>query len=658
MSFILASMLLASTASTATSAEAMPVDAPPPPEAPLQQRFDWATRAGEQGRCQEAVAQFEAIERTLTAPAAPLVKAAIAVRKGQCLLPLGQIDQGETAIRAGLPTLITQGANFRGDVRMAHLALGAVAMARLDYAIAEHDLRAALALSEGQARVRPLVDLARVTAFDGGPQPLAYAQEAIDLLRAREDATTKEGKEQIALAMTIHARILLNQGQVSPAFAELQQSVSLLGGGLTTRISLSDVTARSDLAIAALLDNKPDLARQYLAYTGAGRMKDAPFASARQMDTPDCGAAEGLMPEDMAVIEFSLGEDGAVKRVTPIYSRKGRDVALAFARAVRDWAWTPEDAKAIPAFYRVATRIELRCSNRGGPREGILSPVSAAFWQWTGVPAELEGGDVRALPAARALAAGKDGRDRLAAIAWMNTNRFTAYEERERDLEQAVQLAERLDAPAPVKTYLAVTLSKASSKSYFNPAPVRALLARPEILADPLSAATARLSIASPAYRYPAPPDADALIDAVIQDDRLPANDPLKISALLQKASFAVRRGDLQTAQASFARTGLTEQQCAIIGPPPALQKTGINSESFPRDAMAWGFDGWVKTEFDIGADGKTQTQRAIIAYPPFVFNKAAVDVVQSTRYEISYRPETKLGCAANQRTINFQIAR
>jgi hypothetical protein len=55
---------------------------------------------------------------------------------------------------------------------------------------------------------------------------------------------------------------------------------------------------------------------------------------------------------------------------------------------------------------------------------------------------------------------------------------------------------------------------------------------------------------------------------------------------------------------------------------------------------------GWVTTEFDIDAAGRTANQRAIIAYPPFVFEQASVGIVKGARFEQRYRPEGGLGCA------------
>ncbi len=87
------------------------------------------------------------------------------------------------------------------------------------------------------------------------------------------------------------------------------------------------------------------------------------------------------------------------------------------------------------------------------------------------------------------------------------------------------------------------------------------------------------------------------------------------------------------------------------------LKRAGADSSRFPMEAMRWGFEGWVKTEYDIAADGKTTSQRAVIAYPPFVFRDAAVGMAKDFRFEASYRPEGAAGCTAAQQNIAFHIS-
>ena len=667
MPFILAIAALASQAAAAQP-QAVPAQS-------TQQIFDVASAAAEEGRCDDAIKGFELIEARPAIRKSDVATAAIAVRKGVCLIQLGRAGEAVSTIRDGARLLAGKGETFTNDVRTARLALGRVAFQRLDYVTAAEDFRAALEASAGTSRFEPLIYLARATAFDGGPQPLAYASEALAILKADGNAT----KQSIAGAQTVHARILMNQGRHKEAYAELKDSLRLQGG-LDLRVDLADIVTRSDLAIAALLTGDRDGARTYLAYTGAGRMKDAPFAKAVNMSPPACGTA-GLKPDDFAVVEFMLKEDGWVEGVAPIYTTGGREVALEFARAVSEWSWKPEDAKAVPELFRAATRVEMRCTS-AEERPSIIAPLETEVLQWAGgsfTSGESEGDSAaRTLPlvkeALRQAEASGDRRAAIRSLVWLGKSDVVPPKEQIAYLDHALLTGSAGGTPASVTTYIAflkiwATQRRESEKngrdksarlaaSRRSRQALRALLAAPAVAADPLNAATLRLLIAQPEYRLEPAPDADALLDAVIADSGLPPRSPLKVNALLQKASRAAAQGRLDLAQESFAQTGLSEQQCALIGISPAVRKSGASSSDFPVDALRMGFEGWVQVEFDVGADGRTVAPRATVAYPPMIFNDAALGIGRDTLYERSYRPEGGLACSAEQHTVVFRLPR
>jgi hypothetical protein len=187
---------------------------------------------------------------------------------------------------------------------------------------------------------------------------------------------------------------------------------------------------------------------------------------------------------------------------------------------------------------------------------------------------------------------------------------------------------------------------------------LRALLARPEVAAEPIGAATLRLAIAE-LHQYDSkntPADAPQLIAAVADARDLAEHHPLRVHALLAQANAAAARGDMAAAAGAFARTGLSEQQCALIGPKPTMASSGASSELYPVDLMQLGFEGWTRIEYDIAADGRTAGQRTLIAYPPFLFGDAAKAMIGKTRYVRSYRPETSVACAANQLSFRFAL--
>lgn len=632
----------------------------PAPPATLQQRFDAASAAAESGECSTAIPQFEALESSAVARRNPLVVAAIAVRKGGCLIGTDRSAEAEAAIQRGLPVLEAKGATFADDVRAARLGLGAAAQLRFDYETAEREYEAALALSTGVARMRPLLALSRIRMFDHNGRALAEATEAKTLA----ETTPAYTKKDIAVVQTQYARVLLNEGRKKEAYDVLKDSLKKQGG-LGTRVGLSDIATRSDLAIAALQNKDEQSAREYLAYTGAGRMKDGPFGSAAAMEAPVCGSETGLKPDDVAIVEFSLAEDGHVSAVSPIYTPGNRAVALAFARAVAGWSWRADVAAKVPALFRFATRVEMRCA-KAGDRPSITAPLNQAYRDWlrdAGAPepewADLP--DARALPLQRAALARATAANARPATLQATTalieNAVLPNDERPALTARAFDLVSAIDAPVAARTYIMAYKSGIDAdNAKAARAGLRALLAQPAIAADPLSAGTLRLLIAQPGYREPPPPDAQALLDAVIDAPGLPAHHPLKVNAMLQEANVLAAKGDLTAARAVFDRTGLSEEQCAMIGLVPSMKRSGASSSDYPDAAIRMGFEGWVKTEFDVAADGATVAPRAIVAYPPFVFDEAATGIMRGARFTSSFRPSGSLACSGNQQSVVFRI--
>lgn len=175
----------------------------------LQQQFNAATDAAQAGDCKTAMPLFEALAKDPRVKPGSLPAAAIAVREGHCLLSAGRNDEGEALVEAGLPVMRAAGANYAGDVAGAEIELGNLASLRHDEALAIAHYRAALTLLTGDERITPLLDLAQVTAFDGGTEPLADADEALKLAMAKG----QPDKKVLAYIHDIHARILMNQGQ-------------------------------------------------------------------------------------------------------------------------------------------------------------------------------------------------------------------------------------------------------------------------------------------------------------------------------------------------------------------------------------------------------------------------------------------------------------
>ncbi|HWL46807.1 MAG TPA: hypothetical protein VNQ31_03745 [Sphingomonadaceae bacterium] len=633
--------------------------------------FDRASEAAARGDCATALPLFAQLAADARIRPGTLVAGAVAARRGICLFATGQIDESAAQLQAALPILKKAGPEFTVDLFEAEQPLGGIALRRWDHDGAVAHYKTALALSgAGIDRVATLVQLAKATAFDGGEAPLGYADEALRL----EQTRPAPRKPTIATIHTVKGRILMNQGRNKEAWAELKQALAL-SGGLTRRVTLDEVAIRSDLAQAALLNGDKDAARLYLAYTGAGRIQESPFVSPVSMVPPARGPETGLTTDDGAVVEFSIGDDGDVSSAQTVYTRGDHTVAATFARAVYGWHWKPEQIAAIPAFYKNLVRVELRCTN-GAERisGGILAPIQERFLGWAAPyldgfdPGAAKIGDGLEKLAALADRAEREGRLPAAVAALATRSALMPGWQTELALldefDKALALAGQAKLPAEVVN--AIVVFRARAASGLNPRARRrasaagripdgdaALLvaARPELANDALAQDTLLL-LSEGAHSRKA--DGAAILSRVADDGRLADHHPLRQVALLRLADLAAAEGRLDEAQGYFGRTGLTEQQCALIGVEPAMKSDGVSSADYPMEALRYGFGGWVSLEYDIDASGRTRGIRALIAYPPFIFAEAAEKVAQGVVYRSSYRPEGGVACSANRETVRF----
>lgn len=649
---------------------ALAVVSPPANEAPplkgprtLQQDFDDASSDAAAGKCQNAIPKFEALERNAKIKPGSIPAAAIAVRKGICLARLNKAEADEVSMQTALSTLAKAGNSFDIDVADGWSALGDASYRRYDYAGAVDAYKRALAVTKGEYRLIILTKLAKATTFDGDAASLSYAEEGLKIL----SSMPKPNKDSLATFHTLYARTLLNQGIVKPAYKELKTALAL-SGGLTIKTTLSEVSLRSDLAMAAMLAGEKSEARRYLAYTGAGRIEKSPFKAAEFMDPPLCGDETGLRPDDVAVVEFSITEDGTVASAQTVYSRGGPQVAAAFGRAVSDWYWKPEDLQAIPAFYRMLTRVELRCSNLLAAGLGVMGPLRERFHAWatSRIPAvglsDITNSRLREILHQHAddTAGSADATVRIAALGWLAQIEPASGPQRVAMADEAMSLAGRVHVPQEVIHYLRIVRQIASlagqkesvSKSL---SALMALANDSAIANDALAANTLRLMAARGRLATKLK-EAPALLNAVAQDERLPSHHPLRQLAWLDLAGRAASDGNRAEAQKYFSRTGLTEEQCALLGEAPTLKRTNVNSNDYPNEALMMGFEGWVRTEHDIMTDGKTANVRPIIAYPPMIFVDAAKGMTTDLQYDVSFRPGSSLACNANRQTFNFII--
>jgi hypothetical protein len=620
------------------------------PARTVQQDFEAAEALDAGTDAAAALAAWDAFERRVAAR--PRSRGIALVRKSAALVRLDRRDEAVAAARAGLALLPASDTTLRADRYQAFLNLAGIAQMSIDYASAAD----AYAQAEAQA-VEPAEKLAALrglikTATFTDPDAATQAAARADVLLA---AGTVD-KAVVADFRSAKSVLALNRGDLPGATAEAMEAVKLLGG-LTTQTDLRDVAARSNAAIALLLSGRKDEARRYMAMTGAGRVTTGNFNMGAAMTPPDCGGETGLKPADMAVVQFSVGDDGNVLIAEPIYAAGGSEVALAFARAAQNWWWSAEQTKAIPPFLRYNARVELRC-NMAFQRPSVYDGLIADLAVWSaqrGAPlADEPDNPAQALPAQRAALAAAKGDGVFPALMALVRSPVIPREERADLAQRALAFAQANNAPVTGQLALDFVVrtngtADADKRATFRRI-VSPLLTQAPYAGNPQARGALRLFLAD-SERHGSDKAASVLLAQIVDDAALPANDPLKVGALIRLASMAQQRGDEAAAKTAFARSGLAANQCALVDDAPKLVSVG---GTFPSEAQAWGFEGWTRTQFDVAADGKVVGSRAIVSYPPFIFTKAGLDTANGARYSKSYRPDGGLACGANTQNVKF----
>lgn len=631
----------------------------------VQAQFESATLALEAEKWSDALATFEALERRLQST--PRSLALVRVRKAEALMRLRRTDEAEAALTAGLAALPPQDASLREDRLLALINLGEINERSLDYGEAlRHFLEAQPLAAPSGMEMRVLRGLIRTRMFYDGKTALADADRAIALAAAQPGDTEKSQ----APFRILRGRILMNLGRFREAQAELKRATDALGG-LTLTVDAADIAARSDMAIAALLNKRPDEARKYLAYTGAGRVMDA-MAKSSQMPSPPCGAEGDLRPEDVAVVEFSIREDGSVGATAPIYSSREGDSALAFARAASAWSWSAEQVKEIPLLFRMLTRVEMRCTTTAERPSivGILQDDVASWLDASGIaPITLPDGSdaVRAKPLLDELAArerkhGATSPQLIPALTEVAGNVITPREQAANAAERALAIARAAGAPPPVVAALGIRAATTSfvRKGYTpkGKAPnFTSLLGDPSVMGHPRAATAVRLAAADHLYQARGrEKEAIAQLTATGETPGLGRNDALRAAALSRLASLYVAAGDTEAAQTTFQDSGLTPGQCALLDAEPRRRGTRTSHTDYPKDALDMGFEGWATAEYDITAQGEPANVRIVNAYPAFVFSKSTEVIANRQKYEPSFRPDGSAGCGGQQMPIVYRI--
>lgn len=653
-----------------SSPDSQPVTGAAKAPSEIQQLFDAGSAAMRGGNWQQSLETYRQLESRLLAKAPnskslPIVR----LRIGQSLSGLGRPAEAEPLLISALAALPANNPSLNEDRYVSLSALGSIRERNFDYVNAIRLYRSALESAVGPVSSLNSYDrLVQIGIFVDPDTALADIEAAQALIAKYPDAN----KEWKAKFRYLRGRTLMNMGRLPEARADLDRAIKELGGLSSLKINLLDTAARSDAAIAALLAKDRPTAQKYLAYAGASDQAQEGFRIGRSMDVPQCGGKNGPKPEDVAVVEFNILPNGAVGSAHPIYYSGVRSAAVEFAKYVSQWSWTPEELERVPNFYRALARIELRCTNAFN-RPSVLDQLGGAANEWLSAIGAKDFKFPGDSDAARLIAnrteivrqesrSGKDTKDLIYPYAYLALNSVALPDERRHAAQRAYELAVLHNAPARARAYLGLLSWAALDGSYNGKSDspyqqaIRSVVSDPAFARDAVAVAALRLSAFDALDIKARAVAGAALIQPVADDPSLSDVDPYKVGARTRLANLLYNQGQIDEARQQLSKSGLSEQQCALVDAKPALKSGRLSAADYPDAAYTYGFGGWATVEFDIGADGRTLNQRPIVAWPPFILGEAIADGLKRFKYEQSYRPGGSLGCSSMRYSQAFRF--
>ena len=635
-------MMRVKAAGLAMAALALQAQTPTAPSA--QQLYDAGQAAADKGDWATAATSY----RAALAGMNPKGRSAAVIRSRLATALFAVRDN--TGARATATAAVAQfaalGVTADGDLAAAHATLGDLARFGGDDPAAIAAYRDAIAAAAGPDRDRQL-DAARA-----GLAMAAMTSDPPAAARALDDALAAPGfaaspKTRQANLLTLRARAELNRGDPKAAKGFIDRALDL-AGRTTTRVNMAQVAMRGDAALIYAKLGDTDEVRKLLTYSGAGHLPDNGWLIRGEGDLPLCG--DGIAPEDVAVVEFAVNDSGRPIGAAAVYASKPGPLGDTFADAVRHWRWAPATVSKLDVFWRSAVRIELRCVTR--PRGVALAePFRDAAQDWFAAHGiVLDPTDPALKPEPFAAAPGPAGRAARALAA------IRAAATQDKATAPRAELSAALDesdAPTDARAFLLLT----------NAAPDRPAL--PAITASLTGQPGAERALAWLRVSQALGDEARGhLIDAraalaaavALPPAALPADDPVRIVALLHLSLIDKRQGKAAAADARLIAAGVSADQCSLLDVQPMTTNARISSAAFPAEAMRWGFEGTVREAFDINADGSVAGVRTVIAYPPLVFGPATERAVRGFRYAIPTLGDRPIGCAAQTVNVRYVL--
>ena len=628
-----------------------------PPHLTRQALYDGAQAAYDAGDWDGAISGFN--QALVGAKSSSRTTGVIRGRLASALLRRGRLAAAQAAAVQAITEIRQGAAGPDADLADAYLTLGDALRFELDFDPAIAAYRQVLALATGPAAPAQMLsaDIGMILSSTV-TQPELAAQIADGLIANQPTFMALPAADR-ALIFTLRARAELNRGDSRKALNFEDKALALSGNLTSSHINLRQVTVREDAGLIYAVRHDEEGMREYFARAGAGHLPSEDWFSGAKTELPVCGPE--VSPDDTAVVEFAIGEDGRTLGAAPIYASRPGQMGVVFARAVRDWRWRAETVAKLEPFWRASIRVQLRCVTTP-PAIELSEPFAAATNNWlaaNGLDPHLGEAGSAATDASAANSRGGD-LGRIAQLILKAKSHYSTAQTRIEAGRALDLLLEKAGAPPEMRAYMWVASltdnQRAPGRAAEGGGRAQALAVMATRLpAGERSAAWIRTEQAISLETNGDFVGARAPLERVAElpTSRLPSDDPIRRVAVLHLSLVDRATGHEDAARARLTTAGLTGDQCSLLDVRPLPRNTAVTSDDFPREAERWRFEGWVREAFDIAPDGAVTKVRTVVAYPPFVFGPATESTVKSFRYLPPTLGDKVLGCAGA--SLNFR---
>lgn len=606
----------------------------------------------------KAVAGFEEVQRRMKGGNASA--ASIQARLAHSLDRLGENKRALEQARGAVAAFDRLGISQSEDRAIALIVIGEQLRGQIDLPGSIVAYQQAVAAAADQSNAAAWIVIARwglvYAALTADP---ALAAQTLDLIAAERTKTNAFTKEDNYYLNSMRGLAELNRGDAKTAGKYVSNFAN--AETFSNTVKLRDVQARGNAALILSRLHQPEQVRRLLAYSGAGRIDNSTELAPADADLPICG--EEVTPTDYAVVEFAIGDNGRTAGVAPLYASRPGVIGAAFATSVQSWRWNPEALAKLPLFWRAAVRMELRCTKRPEPTR-LSQPFFEATHNW------LEKQNVRwdasspDVTFSRVSSEAKAMTDLSTAIVkWNDAKKPEAMAVARDDLRRRLVA---MNAPVEVEaSFLFISAQHGGDGTTRRGYATRRSEALAPLIDDfgkrpgaerVVAWLRTERAIQEESLGHLPGAQAEFMQVTKLPTSTLPADDPVRTVATLHLSMLERRAGQNAAADQRLADSGIGAAQCSLLDIHPIQQSGSVSSTDFPAEALRWGFEGYVRTAYDIDAQGRVQDVRTIIAYPPFVFDEATEKAFARFRYSTPVMDGQPIGCVEQVQKVRYHI--